>query len=197
MAPSRIAPAIPRQSQLVQDARRLILDAQGVAIGRLGLVQPPGGRRHVAQALQRLGRRGVERRGLSQIPLGRGPVLTVQIRVAALQVGQHRLRPQGHRAAEGLDGHRGLPGGQGAVALRHQPAEARAPAARRSTPVPPRSQAPPAPQAATTPRLMKGCVDAARPQASRASRAGTFRHPRGSNCGGCRLDERCHSTETS
>jgi len=81
-----------------------------------------------ATPLTRLGGRWIERAGALQVAIGGGPFPAVQIRVAALQVGQHRLGLQCQGSAERLDRDRGLTGRQSPIALGQQTPEVPFPA---------------------------------------------------------------------
>ena len=117
------AVAITGERELVGDARRSIVEPHAAGVGVGGAVVALQLVEHVAERFERPGRGRVERGGAAEVARGRVEVAAVAaplVGLAAPQVGEHRVGPEGDGAAVGLDGAEGLVVAQGGVAARQQ-----------------------------------------------------------------------------
>ncbi len=112
-----VAVAVPTEAQLVQDARCFRVEAQVVEESGFGVrvLAEPGV--DVAELFERTSGRGVEPGGRTQVAQRGGQFTAPAVGLAALQVGQHRVRFPRHGTAERFDGQEGVSGGDGRVAV--------------------------------------------------------------------------------
>ena len=111
---ARQAPvAARRERQLVENRRGVIVEAEVRLVVFGGIREAPQLEVDVAEFFERAGGARVELRGGAQIAQGRrerfGRIAAALMRLAALQVGEHRAALQRDRAAVGLDRHERLP----------------------------------------------------------------------------------------
>ncbi len=119
--------AVARQRQLVENARRSIveLDVRLIVVG--GRRKPVAGVVDVAEQLAGPRRARVDIGGLPQVAQGRLELVAAAVGVAAHQVADHRIALERDGAAEGLDGRREVAGGHRRVAAPDQRRGGRSP----------------------------------------------------------------------
>ena len=96
--------AIARHSQLERHMRRLAVDREQTLVDVSGLLMTAALVQHIAERLEGASGRRIESGRSPEIVGGRLELVAAQIGFAAAQVGERRIRPQGDRAAVGLDG---------------------------------------------------------------------------------------------
>ncbi len=113
----------PRQGEPVEQGWVLGLEpAGGLAVPLRGLSVLPDRVEVIAQRDQRLWRFRSEFARLAPVARRLVEPALIPIGLTAPEVGHHRVRPEGQRAAERLDGGVGITGGQRPVAVREEPA---------------------------------------------------------------------------
>jgi hypothetical protein len=119
----RMPVAIPRHRQLVQHTRRAVVDRHEAQVVFRRALEPVHRQVHVAEKLFGPRRRRVDRRRASEVAKGGREIPGPTVRVAALQIPEHRIGPERNGPAERLDGERSLVPRKRAVPEGDQPAE--------------------------------------------------------------------------
>ena len=108
----RLAGPVAHQSQLVEHARRLVVDREvGLVAGGRAVVAEERSV-DVAKELERTRGGGIQLGSLQEVSQRVIQLSAAAVGLAAPEVSEHRVRLQSHGAAEGLDGGRGVAGGQ-------------------------------------------------------------------------------------
>jgi hypothetical protein len=120
--PLGVAAAVAGERQLVEHARRALVEAQVIRIPLGGAGVVAHFELEVAQELERAGRRTVELPGLSDVSFGGGELALPAVRFAAPQVGHDRVALEGEGAGKRLDRLEGPLVGERTLAGGDQPA---------------------------------------------------------------------------